>query len=262
MIPRILHRVWLGLRPPDDTYLASWRAQCPGWTIRTWTDADAARFDSRYLREAVAAKKWAFAADYIRLAALEREGGFYLDTDVELTSGAEPYRANGFCVGLTRRKFPQTAVIGAEPGNAVVREILATYDRARFDFGEGVYDEHPINLRFRDVLRRHGVDFETLDCEAEANPEPGIRLYPNSLFCRRVEGRPNFAVHHAAGTWLDPWKRMNVLRLPLGWRIVRLKRRKAFPETAPYNLLTDERVAASFRVRRFAFVLARRKGRT
>lgn len=259
MIPRILHRIWFGSKPPNDVYLASWRTHCPDWSIRTWTDADVAQFDSRYLREALAAQKWAFASDYVRLAALYREGGFYLDTDVELTSSVEPYRANGFCVGMTRRQFPQTAVIGAEPKNAIIGEILATYEGARFDFGEGVYDEHPINHRFRDVLSRHGVDFASLDCEVELNPEPGIWLYPYSLFCRRVEGKQNFAIHHAEGTWQDPWKRMNVLRLPLGWRLIRMKHRKVFSETAPYNLLRNEHKVVSFRVRRFAFVLAHQK---
>ena len=60
-IPRILHRVWLGPRPPDDTYLASWRTHCPGWEIKTWRDADLADVELPYVRQALAAGKWAFA---------------------------------------------------------------------------------------------------------------------------------------------------------------------------------------------------------
>ena len=80
-IPRILHRVWLGPRPPDDTYLASWRTHCPGWEIKTWRDADLADVELPYVRQALAAGKWAFASDYLRLVALFREGGIYLDTE-------------------------------------------------------------------------------------------------------------------------------------------------------------------------------------
>ena len=51
-------------------------------TPEEWNDSDLEKFDNRYLRQAVEAKKWAFVSDYVRLYALLTEGGVYFDTVV------------------------------------------------------------------------------------------------------------------------------------------------------------------------------------
>lgn len=258
MIPHILHRVWLGPKPPDDTWLDGWRRACPGWEIRTWTDRDLEGIDVPYVKEAYAAKKWAFVADYLRLVALEREGGFYLDTDVELASSFDPYCGDSFVVGLVKSGLPQTAVIGAEKGSSVVKEILATYEGARFDSGYGVYDERPINLRFKSVLARHGASLTPADAEREQSLPGGVRILPRSLVCIRTEGKPSVAWHHAAGTWQDGYKRKRVRRFTaLGFGTVLLKRRKEAGDDFSAQLLADERALGSFRLRRFVFVFVR-----
>ena len=42
MIPRIVHRVWLGGDVPRDArrFGESWERHCPGWEVRTWRDWD------------------------------------------------------------------------------------------------------------------------------------------------------------------------------------------------------------------------------
>lgn len=258
MIPRKLHRVWLGKRPPDDTYLEGWRRSCPGWEIRTWGEADLEGIGVRYVREAYAAGKWAFVADYLRLLALYREGGFYLDTDVELSSSLEPYRGDSFCVGLTRTGLPQTAVIGAEKGSAVVRELLDGYAGAVFDLGDGICDERPINLRFKPPLARRGAKLTAEWSEREQALTDGVRIHPRSLMCVRVEGRENVAWHHATGTWQDAYKRKRSFRSPLlGLGIVLLKRRKRAGEDFTAQLLPDERRMFAVPYRRFVLAAVR-----
>ena len=255
MIPKTLHRVWLGPKPPDDTYLDGWRKACPGWEIRTWTDRDLEGIDVPYVREAYAAKKWAFVADYLRLLALEREGGVYLDTDVELSGSLDRFADDSFFVGLVKSGLPQTAVIGAEKGSAVVKELLATYDGARFDFGHGVYDERPINLRFKTVLARHGASLTPADAEREQVVSGGIRIYPRSLVCIRTEGKESVCWHHVAGTWQDPYKRTHAGRFAaLGLGFVLLKRRKGATDDFSAALLADERRLFAFPFRRFIAV--------
>jgi len=258
MIPRKLHRVWLGDAPADDAYLGTWERFCPGWEVKTWGNADVAAIDVPYVREALSARKWAFASDYMRLLALYREGGFYMDTDVELSASLDRFLPDSFCVGVTPAKIPQTAFIGAEPGNEVVKEILDGYSASHFDLGSGVYDERPINLRFEAVLRRRGVDFGSLREDGVCEPEPGVKLYPSSLLCRREEGKPNVAIHHAAGTWLDPYKRKRVVDLPAGLRYIRMKRRKTAKAGDGLNLIEGESAVFSLRFGRVVLVLAKR----
>jgi mannosyltransferase OCH1-like enzyme len=85
MIPKKIHYCWLsGEEMPAKLKdcLNSWQEVMPEYEIVCW---DKNRFDissQNFVKEACNAKKWAFAADYIRLYALYTEGGIYLDSDV------------------------------------------------------------------------------------------------------------------------------------------------------------------------------------
>lgn len=85
MIPKKIHYCWLsGEEMPElmRNCMTTWNEVLPDYELVKW---DGERFDLDsipYVREAVKARKWAFAADYIRLHAVHSEGGIYLDTDV------------------------------------------------------------------------------------------------------------------------------------------------------------------------------------
>ena len=72
------------------------------------------RFRPEQTRQAYAAKKWAFVSDYVRLHALYREGGLYLDTDVEVLRPLDEFLDNALFTGYEANDFIMTAVIGAE----------------------------------------------------------------------------------------------------------------------------------------------------
>ena len=78
MIPKILHYVWVGGAPKPPQVLAcieSWRRLCPGWEIREWGDDFAATVTCRYVREALAHRKWAFEEEVpLRMTALAFSG--------------------------------------------------------------------------------------------------------------------------------------------------------------------------------------------
>lgn len=79
MIPKIIHYCWLSDEPVPaklQKCINSWRKCCPDYEIIKW---DTKRFDVNscgLTKEAFAAKKWAFAADYIRTYALYTMGGY------------------------------------------------------------------------------------------------------------------------------------------------------------------------------------------
>ena len=94
MIPKIIHFCWLS----DDPYpqeiqrcLDSWKKILPDYESWKW---DRKRFDINaipWTKEAFEAKKYAFAADYIRLYALYNYGGIYMDMDVEVLKTFNPF---------------------------------------------------------------------------------------------------------------------------------------------------------------------------
>ena len=82
MIPKKIHLCWLS----GDDYPAkiskcieSWKKHLPDYEIVLW---DTKRFDlsqSQWVSQAFEARKYAFAADYIRFYALYHDGGIYLE---------------------------------------------------------------------------------------------------------------------------------------------------------------------------------------
>ena len=95
MIPKVIHCCWFGGRKTNlaEECLASWRRFAPGWEIREWGLEDMlALSPPQFVKDAVAMRKWAFAADWLRFAALHAGGGVYLDMDVELVA---PLSAEG-----------------------------------------------------------------------------------------------------------------------------------------------------------------------
>ena len=245
MIPKILNYVWLGDRPlpeKDSVFVKGWEKACPGWEIRHWGLDDLKEIDNVFVRETIAARKWVFTCDWLRLYALSKVGGFYLDTDVELRSSLEPFRDNDLCMGLNRSGWPQTALIGAVPGQPIVKELLDEYSNRRFILQDGVYDELSSNFVYHRLFLRHGVDLKKLTQERDVEVMPRVRFYPSSLLCRPDGNKPNVATHHVFGYWLDPYKRKRVVDLPFGYRLVRMKRRKVATDSDPLNLLRDERL--------------------
>src|SRR5690606_40794226 len=92
MIPKKIHFCWLsGDEYPDliKKCVNTWKEKLPDYEFILW---DTNRFDldsNIWVKQAFETKKYAFAADYIRLYAVYNYGGIYLDTDVEVIKSFE-----------------------------------------------------------------------------------------------------------------------------------------------------------------------------
>ena len=128
MIPKIIHLCWLS----GDKYpakiakcIASWKKNLPDYEIMLW---DTKRFDlnsSNWVKQAFEAKKYAFAADYIRFYALYNYGGVYLDSDVEVLKSFNPLLDLPYFVGAVQPGTPEAAIMGAEK----VKEMATSYGK-------------------------------------------------------------------------------------------------------------------------------------
>lgn len=94
----------------------SWRRVLPDYEIVLW---DTKRFDVNsvpWVKEAFAAKKYAFASDYIRAYALYHEGGIYLDSDVEVLKTFDPLLQYKSFIGFEAvSDMVEPAIIGLKP---------------------------------------------------------------------------------------------------------------------------------------------------
>jgi len=117
MIPKIIHFCWLS----NDEYpkkikkcVASWRKKLPDYEFILW---DTNKFDinsTLWTKQAYETKKYAFAADYIRLHAIYTYGGIYLDTDVEVLKRFDNLLNLPYFIGSQHDHLMEAAVIGAE----------------------------------------------------------------------------------------------------------------------------------------------------
>ena len=219
MIPKIIHYCWLSNDPlPEklEQCINSWKKHLPDYEIRKW---DLNRFPlnkSLWVQQAYENKKYAFAADYIRLYALATEGGIYLDSDVEVLKSYNdlldlPY----FICQENSPQGIEAATIGAEPGVKWVQECLNYYTNKPFIDTNGKMhtDVLPSILKkcithsFTIIPIQNTTEFikdESIVCVL-----PKDYFSPKNYVNKKIKITSNtYSIHHFAGTWQPLWKRI------------------------------------------------------
>ncbi|GBR72481.1 mannosyltransferase OCH1 [Candidatus Termititenax aidoneus] len=215
---------------PEDVLrcLQTWRDKMPDYELVLW---DKNKFDINsvtFVREACAVKKWAFAADYIRLYALYTEGGLYLDTDVIVKKSfteflkydffsavdyvpglAEKYKAEVFLKPDGTLKDAATlsvpgiginaAILGGIAGHNYLKECLLWYETHHFDvyyntkyLAPDIYAKIALKYGFR-----YKDELQYLDCN--------MVIFPSSVFAtnRLLVGKNAYAIHYTLGSWVE-----------------------------------------------------------
>lgn len=229
VIPKIIHFVWVGTAPKPELVtrcMASWSIHCPDYKVVEWGNARLAEIDNSYVQEAAEAGKWAFVSDYLRLHALFQHGGFYFDSDLEVTAPVDKFRAYDFLTGFEKtldgkRVRPITALMASAPGNPIIGSLLSDYEHLHF-INNGVADmttnTDRITTHFRQKFGlsksryNRGEDTVFLD-ETSA-------IFPYYFFCTPKPGAENYAIHHFNGSWVPPGKR-KVIGAIGNWRLLK-----------------------------------------
>ena len=129
MIPKIIHFCWYGKGEYNETIkkcIASWEEKLPDYTIKRWDETNTPFDKLPFLRLLYKQKKWSFITDYIRLYAIYKEGGVYMDTDIEILKRFDELHKEeaftGFQTDMISSPFPVAAgFIGAKKGNTFVK---------------------------------------------------------------------------------------------------------------------------------------------
>lgn len=219
MIPETIHYIWFGgnpLSPLAEKCIASWQKYMPEYEIVRW---DESNFDVNccdYVREAISAKKWAFASDYARFKILYDNGGVYLDTDVELLKSLDPIVKAGPFMGCEANSSYSAGEsvapglgLAANSGLGLYKTILDSYENDHFISGNGVFDQTTVVVRVTKILEELG--FERRPGIQEV---AGIKIYPSEYFCPKdfLTGKIHitdntYSIHHFDGTWAGPFTR-------------------------------------------------------
>ena len=212
MIPHTVHYCWFGRGEMPELVLHcidSWKKHLPNYTLRLWSEDN---YDiasaPQYVQEAYSAKKYAFVSDYVRLWALEREGGVYLDTDVEVLRSFDNLLNDTAFIGLEESKalLPGTCVMGCEAHCQWVKDMLITYDGAHFLQEDGSMDMTTNVQRLGQRMVDGGLLHER---KVQYLPHWGLRVYTHDYFSpitsTRVmrKSKNTYCIHRFAGSWVD-----------------------------------------------------------
>ena len=235
MIPKVIHYCWFGRNPLPrlaKKCIASWRKYLPDYEIKEWNEDN---FDVNiipYTREAYAAKKYAFVSDFARFRILNKYGGVYFDTDVEVLKPMDALIQSGAFMGMQNRLYNANDRIeinaglglAAEAGSPVLIAIIDDYNSRHFIPFERRTDgrlETVVTI-VTDVLYRFGLQ------DINDRQQVGdFIIYPADYFGSRQSvafdiprTENTYTIHHFAATWM-PWhsKIRKRLRdaLPLSW---------------------------------------------
>lgn len=177
-----------------------------------------------YVKRMIDRGRPAFASDYIRLEALIRFGGLYMDTDCELLRDPSPWLSGshlslGFHSVQNRLQKSSIAThwIAAAPGNPHLLDLQRQYDGLKFAVMNNTLFTRSLLPLFPDRETSGKDAFEYLEAE-------GIRIYHAELINPTLEGRPrasdrSVVLHHAVANWGGPadplpwWQKLYDFRL-------------------------------------------------
>lgn len=137
MIPKIIHYCWFGrseIPQLAKECIASWHKNMPDWDYRLWNEETFDINSVAYTKEAYEVGKFAFVSDYVRLVALEREGGVYLDVDFEVYKPFDDLLVHHAFAGFEGSKHQPVmmGVCASEAHGVWVKEMLDAYKDRHF----------------------------------------------------------------------------------------------------------------------------------
>ena len=201
-IPRVIHYCWLSGEPHPDLVrkcMESWHRYLPDYQFILWDKEKIKEIDCSWVNSAIDAKKWAFAADYIRLYALYNYGGIYLDCDVEVLKSFDDLLERSCFVGRESHKdVIEAAVMGAESGLDWVKDALDWYESKEFDVAQLNNPAIAVPVILKNALSKKS-DIAILSAEffsPKDNRTGNVKITPHT-----------YTIHHFDGNWFNDYQR-------------------------------------------------------
>ena len=210
MIPKKIHYCWFGHGKKSklvDKCIRSWKKYCPEYEIIEWNednyDVSSAPL---FVKQALEAKQWAFAADYIRYQVVYEQGGIYFDTDVEVLRNPDFLLENKAFFGVQYNDYVASGLgFGAQKGTPILLELMKNYEEIPFILPDGQFDRLSCVRRDTPVFEEHGFRMDGTRQVLDGD----VQVYPAEYFCpcKRYEKKPvitenTVTFHWFAGSWL------------------------------------------------------------
>ncbi len=209
-IPKVVHYCWFGNKKKPrkvEKCIDSWKKHLPEYQLIEWNEQNFDVYQNSYIKEAYNAKKFAFVSDIARINALQKYGGIYMDTDVEVLRKFDDLLINQCVLGFEEKNFVATSFIAISKNHSLLEEFFLLYQNEKFLKSDGNYNmktnvERLTNLLLDKGLEMNGKHQTLVD---------DIKIYPKEYFspydyinCTYDITDKSYCIHHFYVTW-HPW---------------------------------------------------------
>ncbi len=219
MIPKKIHYCWFGRGEKPklaEKCIESWKKYCPNYELIEWNEDNFDINSNQYVREAYENRKFAFVTDYVRLYVLNKFGGIYMDTDVEVIKPLDDFLKCKAFSSFENNNYIPTGIIAAEKGNKWIKTLLEDYDNLHF-IKNNELDLTPNTVRITNTtIKKFGLlpisSYQELD-------NGNVTIYPFEYFCPKSHitneiniTKNTHTIHHFSGSWIseDEKERKNI----------------------------------------------------
>lgn len=219
MPKKIIHFCWFGSPLPAEIgdRVSRWQELHPGWEIKKWDERNIEVKDCPYAEARLKEKQWAYLSDYVRLQALWRDGGVYLDTDIEVLKPLDPFLNHSFHLGYMHDCALGTAVLISPPAHGFLKGLLECYQAFP---AENALNNNSVLTEY--FLTR--VPCFKLDGCAWGDAR--VQIYPCTWFEQPALGpKGGYSVHLFSRTWGERHQARRGIPKRGNWIMFSLRRR-------------------------------------
>lgn len=203
MIPKIIHYIWIGSEMPSKIkeLIEKNSKFFEGYEIMIWSEKNMPDFNT-FAQHAYDEKRWAFVSDYLRFCILQKYGGIYLDTDMEVLKSLDIFLDKSFFAGWDRRgRHIYAGIIGAEVNHTYIGSVVDQYEH----IDVGIYPTSP------DIMTK---------CYDNYKDKKGLMIFKSNYFYPLLDGekmtKEALESAYTNHLWDESWRKYVWLR-----RIVR-----------------------------------------
>lgn len=215
MIPKIIHYCWFGRSKMPEMALiciGSWNKFLPEYELKLWNEDSFDINSVPYVKEAYESRKFAFVTDYVRLYAIYKFGGVYMDTDVEVLKSLDDLLELTAFSGFESETEIPTGLMAGEQNSAWAKEMLTYYDDNRhFIKPDGSFDMTTNVKIIGDMMSANG--FVLKNSNKVQIYRNYMYMFPKDYFCPKGRTgiitltKNTYCIHHFTGSWQTPYQR-------------------------------------------------------
>lgn len=208
-IPKIIHYMWLGDKPKSDEtlkYIESWKKHNPDYKIMEWNESNIQLDSCPFMKETIENKKYGFTSDWVRLYALKKYGGIYLDTDVEVVKNFDDLlELDGF-LSFENEAHVQSAVMASKKDSKWINDLFDYYSVRHYVVNNKIdYTSLPViqsiylhkfhNLKYKNSKQKLDNILTAFPCDY---------FSPKDYTTEKITITDNtYAIHNFAASWFS-----------------------------------------------------------